>query len=64
MIEFFKKKIQILAALGFTHMQSSFDRDAYVTINYKNIKPKMVQNFDKRNDVRERNSKLKWNTFF
>lgn len=38
---------EFLHALGFYHQQSSADRDAYVEINTKNIKPGTEDNFYK-----------------
>ncbi|KAI4884671.1 hypothetical protein NFI96_034285, partial [Prochilodus magdalenae] len=38
---------EFLHALGFFHEQSRYDRDNYVTINFENIIPEYVSNFDK-----------------
>lgn len=37
----------ILAALGFYHMQSAYDRNNYVTIQWDNITPGLEENFEK-----------------
>lgn len=43
---------EFLHALGFYHEQSRTDRDDYVTINYENIQPGIIQNYKqvKKND--------------
>lgn len=38
-----------MAALGFYHMQSAYDRDDFVTIHWENIKPGMEHNFNQYN---------------
>lgn len=38
---------EFLHALGFFHMQSSFDRDDYIRVNFENIRSGMSHNFDK-----------------
>lgn len=40
---------EFLHALGFYHMQSTYDRDDYVTIVRENIEPGLEYNFDKYN---------------
>lgn len=37
-----------ILALGFLHMQSSFDRDNYIEVLYNNIKPQMHSQFAKQ----------------
>lgn len=38
---------EFMHALGFYHMQSTYDRDDYVTIVWENIQPGLAYNFDK-----------------
>lgn len=38
---------EFLHALGFFHMQSSFDRDDYIRVNFENIRSNQRHNFDK-----------------
>jgi Astacin (Peptidase family M12A) len=38
---------EFIHALGYDHMHSSADRDKYVSINYNNVKPSAVYNFEK-----------------
>jgi len=38
---------ELLHTLGFFHMHTAVDRDQYVKINYKNIQPSAIKNFDK-----------------
>ncbi|CAK1590548.1 unnamed protein product [Parnassius mnemosyne] len=38
---------ELLHAVGFTHEQSRYERDNYVTINYNNVKPGTENNFKK-----------------
>lgn len=42
---------EFLHALGFWHMQSSFDRDQYVKIRWENINEKNKHNFNKYSNV-------------
>lgn len=38
---------ELIHAIGYRHMHSSSDRDDYVTINWANIAPNTVHNFNK-----------------
>lgn len=38
---------EFIHAIGFYHMQSTYNRDDYVTVIYENIQPGSVHNFNK-----------------
>lgn len=41
---------EFIHSIGFLHMQSSYERDEYVTINWENIQSENAFNFDKYSD--------------
>lgn len=43
---------EILHVLGFWHMQSDFQRDEFVRVNFENVQANLLHNFDKRNTDR------------
>lgn len=42
-----KQKFNVISALGFLHMQSAYDRDDYIDIQWENIQPKANVQFKK-----------------
>lgn len=43
----YKQKFNVISALGFLHMQSAYDRDDYIDIQWENIQPKANVQFKK-----------------
>lgn len=42
---FFTIVHEFIHALGFHHMQNSFDRDQYIRVNWENVRPESVDSF-------------------
>lgn len=39
---------ELIHALGFHHMQNSYDRDNFIRVNWENVRPESVSSFDMR----------------